>query len=358
MTLRGHKTTVGIGKGQPVIVNTNIGVTTYSKENFETEITKIRLLSNLPEPPDVMMDLSLEGNCYLYDYIHEIIGCPTGIIPIYKCIERNGNLSKSKLLDEMERAASSGVGWFTIHLTPNRNIIKKAITRKYPFSSRSAIICINDMIQNNREKSIYWEILDDIIKIVQKYHMAISLGAAFRSGSIEEAFDETHLEEYNEVKSIAEMFQEKQIDLMMEGVGHCTVKGIETLCTLLKDIDIPFMPLGPLFTNNFNNDDDIINAIGFFYGLIKCPQFNIINSITSSEHSGGIPTITEVINGYKTARASARMCNEYLGFGHTELNNNHCLNMTNAGCSRCTKVCPTKYFIENKKRIEKWLNMI
>jgi phosphomethylpyrimidine synthase len=358
MILNGLKTDIDIGTNKPIVVNTSIGITQYSKKSFNLEIKKIQALSHLLQPPDIMMDLSLGGkNIYLYDYIHEIIGCPVGIIPIYKGIQKNGGISKSKLIDEMERAASANISWFTVHLTPNKELVRKALHRNIPFSSRSAIICINDMIVNNRDRSIYWEILDDIIKITKKNNIAISLGSAFRSADTESSLDETHLAEYDELVKIIEIFKKNNVKVMMEGIGHCSFKNFHVLISLLEKIDIPFMPLGPLFSNLFDNDDNIINAIGFFYSMTKSKNFKIINSITSKEHDGGILTVDEVVMGYKAARACARLCNEYLGYS-SESGNNRCLNRTKCGCARCAMFCPTRYYIENKDRIKKWINTI
>lgn len=356
---KGKRKSVLIGENNPIAVNVNVGITSSNENDMEMEKRKIDKILQLGTQPDLIMDLSLnKTNGYLYDYLKETIGCPIGIIPHYYCISDTNVIDKKKLIYEMERAAFSGVSWFVIHLTPTKERVLKAMnTRKIPFSSRSAIITIKDMMAQERNQSIYWEIIDDIIEICKKYKINISLGSAFRAAVTEEALDEVHCEELRAYRDIVKIFNNQGISVFTEGIGHCDINKIDEFISITNETDVPIMPLGPLFRNLFNNDDDIANAIGFYLSIVKGAKFRIINSITSEEHSGGIPSLDSIINGYKVARSCADMCNEYLNLKPSKKGKSICIKIEdNMGCSRCDEICPTKFAIENRKKIFEWLN--
>lgn len=355
--LKGKSKNITIGYPNPIAVNVNVGVSSDSLSDFNEEKTKINYLLEEDILPDLMMDLSLNvKNGYLYDNIIKEIGCPVGYIPHYTSRRNNGVIDKISLLDEVTRAAESGISWFVLHLTPSPRLVALALKRKHPFASRSAIIEIEDMILSNRKKSIYWELLDDIISICIKHSISISLGAAFRPGIMDDALDEVHLAELYEYSEFINFLESKGVNCFIEGIGHCNITKIKDFNSVIKEIDRPFMPLGPLFSDNFNNDDHIINAISFYTGIILGGRYSIINSITPVEHSGGIPNTEEVIVGYRTARCCARMCNEFLGIKNEHEINNFCLNDNYLNCSRCEEICPNKFTANYKRQIKEWMN--
>lgn len=353
MRLEGSRFSRNIGKGFPIAVNVSLGTTDATTSSFQKEIKKIEALANLNEKPDLMMDLSI-GNRqkYLYDEIRQNIGCPIGIIPCYFAFSEDKGLNPERLIFEMERAADSGVSWFVIHLTLNKERVKQSMLRKYPLSSRSAVLLLKDMIKNKRSYNIYWSILDDVIRIAKKYNISISLGAAFRPATISDTLDIAHLSELNDFHRIIKIFKKENIALMLEGIGHCDVTKIDRFVSLINKFNLPVMPLGPLFKDSFDKDDHLSNAMGFFTSIIRGANFSIINSITSAEHSGGIPGVYDIIEGYNTARACANSCNEFLGFS-TKNMKNQCLESQygKSGCNRCNRFCPTQYFIQYKKDV-------
>lgn len=359
VTLRGSKTTVNVGRGYPVAVNVNVGVSTNNICTLETELEKVKVLSELSEKPDLMMDLSLDSSQgYLYDYIREQIGCPIGFIPHYLCLNDKGIIDRGKLKEEMIRAATNGVSWFVVHLTPNIERVYKAIkTRDIPFSSRSAVVIIKDMINRNASRSIYWDIINDVIDIAKKYSIVISLGAAFRPAVIKNTLDEVHTEELQEYAKLIKIFKDEGIKVMVEGVGHCLPNKLNSLVSIINQLDVPFMPLGPLFTDAFSKDDHIANSIGFYSGVLGGGNFSIINSITPAEHSGGIPNIEDILIGYKAARTCSNLCNDFLELSSKRLNMNRCsvVDGNSIGCNRCENICPTKFYIDEKEKIERWI---
>ncbi len=361
VTLTGSNSTINVGSGFPVAVNVNIGVSIKKIEAYETELQKVRVLSNLQEKPDLIMDLSLDSTYgYLYDYVKQQIGCPIGFIPHYLCLNDKGNIDKAKLKEEMVRAATNGVSWFVIHLTPTLERVHKAInSRSIPFSSRSAVLIIKDMITRNASRSIYWDVLEDVLEVAKKYSIVISLGAAFRPAVTKDTLDEVHREELTEYAQLIKIFRDEGVSVMVEGVGHCSPEKINLLISIINQLNVPFMPLGPLFTDEFSQDDHIVNSIGFYSAVLNGGNLSIINAITPAEHSGGIPDIENILIGYKAARTCADLCNSFLGLHPKKTNMNKCsvIDGDSIGCNRCENICPTKFYIDEKEKIERWIRI-
>lgn len=356
--LIGKNQNVTIGYPNPIVVNINLGVSNNDKKSYNNELKKINTLKDIISSPNLMMDLSLNNdNGYLYDTIIKEIGCPVGYIPHYACRKNNGKIDKISLLDEIYRAAESGISWFVLHLTPNAQLVKMAMgNRKYPFASRSAVIEIEDMVLSSRNESIYWEIFDEVIDVCSKYSIAISLGAAFRPGVTSDALDEVHRTELNRYVEIIQILKQKDVKYLVEGIGHCSVNHITEFNQIINKCECPFMPLGPMFSDDFNHDDHIINAMSFYTGVILGGRYSVINSITPSEHSGGIPSEEDIIFGYKTALSCARLCNDYLGINNNLPKNNLCINDLGLNCSRCIEICPNKFYSSYKEKLQLWIS--
>ena len=356
--LKGKNQNVAIGYPNPVAVNVNLGSNSNDSIDYNKEKEKIYHLKRMDPSPHLMMDISLNNsNGYLYETIIKEIGCPVGFIPHYICRKTSGKIEKNALLDEIYRAAEHGIAWFVLHLTPNTYLVDLAIKkRKFPFASRSAIIEIEDMMLNNRNRSIYWEVFDEIINICKKYSIAISLGASFRPGITHYALDEVHLAELRQYSEISSILKSNGVKYFVEGIGHCNVRKIIEFNKIINNLDCPFMPLGPLFSDDFNNDDHIISAMSFYAGVVLGGKYSVINSITSVEHSGGIPTIEEMTIGFKMAISCAKLCNNFFGIEDNSRINNHCVNSLGLNCSRCNEICPNNFYYKYKKQIQQWIS--
>ncbi len=358
--LKSKSKDVIIGYGNPVVVNVNIGVSSCNNSSYKSELEKIDTLCSLKSPPDLMMDLSLTNKAgYLYDDITKRFHGPIGFIPHYACKNRNGKLDEISLVDEVVRAVESGISWIVIHLTPCIEIVDLAIkTRKIPLASRSAVIVIEDMIKSNRKRSIYWNILDEIIGICVDNSVAISLGGAFRPAITNAAMDVVHIMELEKFHDIINILKEFNIKYLIEGIGHLKAKDIQKFNRIMNDFNCPVMPLGPLFADYFNKDDHFVNAMSFFAAVISGGNYSIINSLTPSEHSGGIPSINDILSGYQAARSCANLCNTFLGYNKPD-NENLCTDLSDLNllnCNRCLEVCPNKFIIQNIENIESWIS--
>lgn len=91
-------------------------------------------------------------------------------------------------------------------------------------------------------------------------------------------------------------------------MGHATLNCIREYIKVISDCAVPLMPLGPLPSDELIGYDHIGNALGAIT-MSETPLMSVINSITRQEHTGSIPTISNVIEGIKTAKATAHIIN-------------------------------------------------
>lgn len=358
--LRGKRKLVAVGDGLLVKVNTSIGISSLS--NLDTELEKIFKLSSLGYRPDILMDLStVRTEKPLYSFAIEIFGSPIGTLPHYLCFTPQKGIDLKLLMEEIEKQAESGVSFMTLHLTPRKYLYEKAkATRLTPITSRGGGIVIKDMYLNNREESILSLHFDDILHILKKHNVALSIGTTFRPSTTVDALDEVQLEEMKIQGEYISAAQHFGVEVMMEGMGHAPLNKIEEYVRLIKNsYSVPVMPLGPITTDAAVGEDHISSAIGASF-MAYLGGADIINSVTREEHTGGVPTIESVLEGLKAARIAAHSVNitrfpdlDNLdrSIAETRARSYTCVvdgglftestkQRLSMGCSRCGNLCP------------------
>ena len=366
--LRGGSRNVAIGKDLLMKVNTSIGMS--NSHDLEQELEKVTKLSLVGYRPDTLMDLStVHSETPLYKYAVDIFGGPIGTLPHYLCFDHEHGIDIEVLMKEIETQAKSGVSFMTLHLTPRKDLYKKATaTRLTPITSRGGGIILKDMYLNNRDENILSLYFHDILSLFNKYGITLSLGTTFRPSTTVDALDKVQLEEIklqNEYISIAKSLG---VQVLMEGMGHASLNKIAEYTKLIKYVhDIPVMPLGPITTDAAIGEDHISSAIGAaFMGYIG--GADIINSVTREEHTGGVPTFDAVLEGLRAARIAAHSVNiaKYpeLDQFDKHISEIRSRNYTcviegglfqestklrfSIGCSRCGDLCPLLFNKETK----------
>lgn len=345
--LKTKKGFIGIGKDYPIRVNCNVG--TNRTNSFNSEIEKVNtIFQNKETTPDTMMDLSIVQNkTLLSKYIIDNFEVAVGTIPYYTIFDREKGISKNQLLEYIIEQAENGIAFFTLHFTANLllyDIAKK--NRHIPITSRGGSIILSDSIVNKKTDNVLIENIDEIIEIALKYHIAISLGATFRPAGIIDACDEVHILETEEQLKICQYLQERNVNVIIENIGHIDLMQLQNHFKLLQKFNAPIMPLGPLPTDNAIGYDDIASAIGAsFAAYFNC--CHIINSITPNEHLTSNFTIEDVIRGIKAAKVAAHCINILKFNEYREIDNEIYESRANTklclkNCSRCDDFCPLK----------------
>lgn len=348
--LRGKRYDTLVGKGLQLKINSSVGLS--DKERWEIEADKVGRISCFDALPDTMMDLSVVStNNPLYCLIQKEIGCPVGTVPIYICFDSEKGVDKNKFLEEIEKQAQNGVAFMTLHFTAIDEIYRKTLKRNISVISRGGSLVLRDLYLNKRKQNFLLEYFDDICKILKKYSVVVSIGTTFRPSTLYDALDEIQLSEIKMQKDMVKILRKKGIAVMMEGVGHISLKDLNRYVELIREeFYIPFMPLGPIPTDRATGWDHVSAAIGASY-MALLNGADIINAVTREEHTGGIPTIDSIYEAIKSAQVVVNSINDVRFFDRynkaQDNKKNNCMGIikSDTGCNRCKEECP---FILNK----------
>ena len=351
--LRGADKIVLVGNGLELKINSSIGLN--DKRDFIVESHKINSIKKHKNKPDIMMDLStVEISAPLYEEIKKEIGCPVGTIPYYTCFDTLTGIDVMKLLEHIEEQAERGVSFMTLHLTADLALAKEAaLNRNIPIISRGGSILLRDMQINKRKRNILLENLDQIISILRKYNVVVSIGTTYRPSTHHDALDYVQKKEIEMQFQISKYLNDNGIETMMEGIGHISFCKIPEYVSLLRENNyIPFMPLGPMVSDYTFGQDHITSSIGATY-IASLGGADIINSVTREEHTGGIPAIETILEAIDSAKTVVQIVNEskYSKYYNQKKNNyKNCIGKTDQlGCYRCKDECP---FIWNEETKE------
>lgn len=340
-------------------VNTNIGVS--DKANLNLELQKLESIAKLKYAPDSMMDhtiVHLEKP--LWRYMIEYLGKPVGTLPHYTAFHPIDGINKTRLLETIEEMGESGVSFMTLHPTASLKLLEiSKKCRKIETTSRGGVLVLRDAQINSRRVNVIVDYFDEIIELFLKYNMTMSIGTTFRPMRIDEALDLVQCEEIAEQGKYIEYAKSRGVNVIMEGIGHISLKDLLRYCELIKPLNTPLMPLGPMLTDATIGFDHVTSAIGAttisLFGNVAT-----INSVTREEHTGGVPSINSIIEGLKSARVAAHCINLYRFKQYGELDkaisekrstsrtcvisggifDDELLNGTIEGCSRCSFECP------------------
>lgn len=342
--LRGEKSSVCAGKGLGIKVNCSIGANHDGKE-YKQQLDKISTIAGYEYPLDIMMDLSTASfKVPLYRRISELLGCPAGTIPYYTCFDQRKGIDPGMLLNTIEKQAADGVSFMTFHFTADMELFQKAKVRQIPVISRGGSLLLRDMMINKRSSNILTDHFQDIVKICRRYSVVVSVGTVFRPSVFSDALDEVNLLELSEQDRIIDALMASGIHVMQEGLGHIPINKLEPYSKILRrNKYIPFMPLGPVVSDQTYGLDHITAAIGAAY-LASLNGADIINAITREEHTGGIPSTESSLEALSASYVVRSVINEsrfpdyFTSHSHK---NRNCMNKgETVGCDRCGRECP------------------
>jgi len=295
---------IGIGESLRVKVNANIG-SSPDMADLEYELEKLKVCINAKA--DTVMDLSTGGDI---DKIRQEIirnsHIPVGTVPVYQAacnVEDVVELDEKDFINGIKRHVEDGVDFITVHAGLTRKSIPFIKKRLMGVVSRGGALSLKWMIHHDRENPFY-ENFDDILDIVRKYDVTLSLGDGLRPGCLKDATDEAQISELKVLGELTERCWDAGVQVMIEVPGHIPLHQIEKNVRLEKDIchGAPFYVLGPLVTDIAPGYDHITSAIGgcvaAFYGA------DFLCYVTPAEHLG-LPNVEEVREGVIAARIAA-----------------------------------------------------
>jgi phosphomethylpyrimidine synthase len=290
-------------KSAKIKVCTNIGIS--NADGIETELKKIESLNKLQFKPHIIFDHTrkLEMDKPFWKHMVEHFDGVIATAPVLICFDESKGLDKSELLERIAEMAENGVRLMLFHPTATGELYRIAEQiRIRATTSWNGGLLKRDIILNNRTDSLITEIFDEILKILHKYNVTCDIGTVFRPSRISEALDEVHRGELTLQEKFIKQAKAAGVFAIREGVGHISLDKIQEFCSLL-DKSTPIMPL-PVSTDAAIGFDHVacavaVTLIGYYTNL------GIINPVTRVEHTGGIPTLTDIIEALQTAKTVA-----------------------------------------------------
>ncbi|HXE60556.1 MAG TPA: phosphomethylpyrimidine synthase ThiC [Gemmatimonadaceae bacterium] len=305
--LAGKLEPMAIGKVAGVKINANIGNSAVTS-SIEEELEKLHLAVRYGA--DTVMDLSTGKDI---DAVREaIIGAssvPIGTVPIYQAVlmgKELEELTANDLLDVIEHQAKQGVDYMTIHAGILLEHLPLVYGRVTGIVSRGGSLHAVWMMHHRKQNPLY-ERYDDLLEILRRYDVTISLGDSLRPGSVHDASDRAQFAELETLGELTKRAWARDVQVMVEGPGHIPMQQIEMNVRKQKEIcfEAPFYTLGPLVTDIAPGYDHITSAIGA--AMIGWYGADMLCYVTPKEHLG-LPNAEDVRQGviaYKIAAHAA-----------------------------------------------------
>ena len=304
-----------VGDGTRVKINVNLGISGDCKD-YEMELRKVRMAIDMGA--ESIMDLSNYGKTNTFrKQLIDMSPAMIGTVPMYDAI---GYLEKDLLeitaqdfLRVVEAHAREGVDFMTIHAGINRRAVEAFMRegRKMNIVSRGGSLLFAWMQMTGNENP-FFEYYDDVLDILRRYDVTISLGDALRPGCIDDASDAGQISELIELGNLAKRAWDKDVQVMIEGPGHMAMNEIAANMQMEKRIchGAPFYVLGPLVTDIAPGYDHITSAIG---GAIAAQAgANFLCYVTPAEHLR-LPDENDIREGIVASKIAAHAADIALG---------------------------------------------
>ena len=299
-----------VGDGTRVKINVNLGISGDCKD-YEMELRKVRMAIDMGA--ESIMDLSNYGKTNTFrKQLIDMSPAMIGTVPMYDAI---GYLEKDLLeitAQDFLRVVE-GVDFMTIHAGINRRAVEAFMRegRKMNIVSRGGSLLFAWMQMTGNENP-FFEYYDDVLDILRRYDVTISLGDALRPGCIDDASDAGQISELIELGNLAKRAWDKDVQVMIEGPGHMAMNEIAANMQMEKRIchGAPFYVLGPLVTDIAPGYDHITSAIG---GAIAAQAgANFLCYVTPAEHLR-LPDENDVREGIVASKIAAHAADIALG---------------------------------------------
>lgn len=255
---------MGIGREFSTKINANIGNSETTSDR-ETELEKLHTAVHYGA--DTVMDLSTGADLDAIRTTHiEHSPVPIGTVPIYEAVKQVGEpeaLTEDVLLSVIEKQASQGVDYMTIHAGVLAEHLPLAADRTTGIVSRGGSMIAAWIEEHGGENPLYTA-FDDICDICAEYDVTISLGDGLRPGSLADASDAAQFAELDTLGELTRRAWEQNVQVMVEGPGHVPLNEIQDNVDRQQEVcdGAPFYVLGPIVTDVAPGYDHITSAIG------------------------------------------------------------------------------------------------
>ena len=305
----------GIGEGLKTKINVNLGISGDCMDYTE-ELKKAEMAVEMGA--EAIMDLSNYGKTHDFrEVLVQKIPAMIGTVPMYDAIgylEKDlQKITANDFMRVIEAHAQEGVDFMTIHAGINRRAVEAFMRegRRMNIVSRGGSLLFAWMKMTGNENP-FFEYYDEVLDILRRYDVTISLGDALRPGCIDDASDAGQISELIELGNLAQRAWAKDVQVMIEGPGHMAMNEIAANMQMEKRLchGAPFYVLGPLVTDIAPGYDHITSAIG---GAIAAQAgANFLCYVTPAEHLR-LPDENDVREGIVASKIAAHAADIALG---------------------------------------------
>jgi phosphomethylpyrimidine synthase len=297
---------VGIGKGLRTKVNVNIG-TSSLKIDPDEEVRKARVAEKYGA--DTLTDLSMGGDINgIRRMIFDNTILPITTIPIYQTAAQIGlqSMTGDDIIQSIKQQANEGVSSFVLHCIDKKTLgLLKTGKRVLGVVSKGGSITSAYMLLNNCENP-FIENFDEILEILKRYEIVLSLGNTMRSGCVHDERDRAQLEEIKQNVELAKHASEAGVQAIIEGVGgHVRADKIAEYVKFHKSCShFPLFVAGPLPADVAVGYDHIAGCVGA--SIASGAGADYLCYITPSEHLG-LPGTEQVRDGLIAFKIAAHI---------------------------------------------------
>jgi phosphomethylpyrimidine synthase len=297
---------VGIGCGLRTKVNVNLGTSNISVSP-EEEVKKAQIAEKFGA--DTISDLSMGGDIpAIRNEIFRQTTLPITTVPIYQTAAEVGleNMTAEDILATIRQQAKEGVSSMVVHCITNQALdLIKQRKRIMGVVSKGGSITSVFMIHNEC-KNPFIECFDELIAILKKYDIVLSLGNTARSGCIHDERDQAHLEEIRQNVELARYAHQNGVQVIIEGAGgHIRFDRIAQHIRYYKEQSrFPLFVAGPLPTDIALGYDHMAGCVGG--SVASAAGADYLCYITPAEHLG-LPAPEHVKEGLIAFKIAAHI---------------------------------------------------
>jgi phosphomethylpyrimidine synthase len=296
---------VGVGRLFRTKVNANIGRSTQRSACRE-EQRKLQVA--LAAGADFVMDLSVGADlAAIRQGLLEASPAPLGTVPVYETISRmQGDVPQMNpelLLKVIREQAEQGVDFMTLHAGLLQRHVPLAMQRIMGIVSRGGAIMAEWMQKHNRENPLF-ERWDEVLEILVRHDVTVSLGDGLRPGCLADASDAAQFGELDVLGDMVQRCRRAGVQVMVEGPGHVPFNQIQMNMEREQQVcdGAPFYVLGPVVTDVAPGYDHITSCIGATAATVY--GASLLCYVTPAEHLG-LPDEDEVHQGMIAYRIAA-----------------------------------------------------
>ncbi|HJH32753.1 MAG TPA: phosphomethylpyrimidine synthase ThiC [Methanosarcinaceae archaeon] len=305
MTRKG-KRPVAIGKGVSTKINVNLGTSSVSIDPAG-EMEKVKIAEKYGA--DTITDLSMGGDISkIRRMVFENTTLPITTVPIYQSIVEHGmkGVNEDDILSNLKEHVNEGVSSVVLHCVEKSILEKlKGTGRVMGMVSKGGSFTSVYMLTNECENP-FIENFDEVLGILRKNDVVLSLGNSMRSGCIHDLRDGAQEMEINTNTRLANKANEEGVQVIIEGMGgHVQAKDISGSVQFYKSrSDFPLFVAGPLPTDIALGYDHIAGAVGASMAIGAGADYMCY--ITPSEHLA-LPTPAQVREGLIAFKVAAHI---------------------------------------------------